>query len=548
MARDLDDVLEEIGHFGKFQIFNYILISVPMIFVVISANSFVFTSGDMDYRCRVPECEGADSTEFDAPWVEWAVPMEERTNGRLPMRCERFVPLSNDNDTCWEHDFSNATQRCHDWVFKGDEITIVREWEITCAENVWKLTLSGTLVYLGVLLSKPFAGYVSDRFGRKTMLLGGLALAGSAGAVRGFSNGLLMYQICNILEGIFGGGIYSAAFVMGLEIMGPKKRVLGGAIMSSYNAFGEIAMGAIAWALRSWRLIHAVIYGPAVLFILYIWLLPESVRWLLAKGKKDKAEKIMMKAAKMNGVTLQSDMFKSLTSLEKLNGEPEKLTSPLPEKGIVTQAVRSKILMLRLAMLSFIWACISFVFSGMTFNATSLAGNKYVNFMLAGLIEMPGHLLTYFGMDRLGRKGTLAGSLAASSLCCFLFVAVPSDIEGLGIGLYLCGKFAITTSYDVMYMYSAELFPTKLRHSMISACSMLGGIGAIAAPQTPLLASMFPALPLLLFGGFTLASAILTLFLPETKGVKLPDTVEEAENLGSRTYNLREQDIEERLE
>ncbi|GLH00624.1 Organic cation transporter protein [Gryllus bimaculatus] len=495
--------------------------------------------------CRVPECED-NGTEFLPDWVEWAAPKEERGGEMVPSRCHRYVPVTNTSDTCWIDGFTNVTERCNDWVYKTSEITIVREWNVTCEENKWKLTVAGMLVYTGVLLSKPFAGYVSDRFGRKTMLLAGLALAGSAGALRGLSQSFLMFQICNILEGIFGGGIYSAAFVMGLELMGPKKRVLGGAIMSSYNAFGEIAMGAIAWGLQSWRLIHAVIYGPAVLFIFYIWLLPESVRWLLAKGKKDKAEKIMLKAAKMNGVPAPTDMFKSLSSLEKLNTEPE--PSPLPEKGVMGQAIRSRILMLRLIMLSFTWASISFVFSGLTFNATSLAGNKYVNFMLAGLIEMPGHLLTYFGMDRLGRKGTLAGSLSASSLCCFLFIAVPPDIVWLGIGLYLLGKFAITTSYDVMYMYAAELFPTKLRHSMISACSMLGGIGAIAAPVSPLLNTYFQGLHLILFGGFTLASAIITLFLPETRGVKLPDTVEEAEQLGTRNYANRDYQMEERLE
>ncbi|XP_066992728.1 organic cation transporter protein [Anabrus simplex] len=329
-------------------------------------------------------------------------------------------------------------------------------------------------------------------------------------------------------------------------MLGPKKRVLGGAIMSTYNAVGVIAIGAIAWGLQSWRMIHVVIYSPAFLFISYIWLLPESIRWLLAKGKKERAKAIIYQAAKTNGVVLSEGHFKSLTSLQKLN-EIEGEESIGDKRGILVQAVHSKVLMIRLLMVSFIWACVGFSFSGMTFNSTSLAGNKYVNFMLAGLIELPGHLLTYFGMDRLGRKMTLCGSLTASGICCLLVIAVPADKQWLAVSLYLLGKFSITTSYDVLYMYAAELFPTKLRHSMMSACSMLGGVGAIAAPQAPLLATIYESLPLIIFGGTALSSALLTLMLPETRGIRLPDTIEEAENL-SKKKSLNVDNTEEGIQ
>jgi hypothetical protein len=55
--------------------------------------------------------------------------------------------------------------------------------------------------------------------------------------------------------------------------------------------------------------------------------------------------------------------------------------------------------------------------------------------------------------------------------------------------LFLAGKFAITIAFTVVYVFTAELFPTELRHSMLGACSMVGRIGSIIAPQTPLLVS-----------------------------------------------------------
>ncbi|XP_066992268.1 solute carrier family 22 member 4 [Anabrus simplex] len=218
---DLDKILEELGQFGRFQIVSYVLISIPMIFVVISGTSFVFTSGDLDYRCRIPECDG-NNTAYRPEWIQNAVPMEQRAGMEIPHRCLRYEVVNitsesgSGSEYCPAQLFDNtSTVRCDEWIFDGNEYTIVNEWNITCEENKWKLTVAGTLVYTGALLSKPFAGFVSDRFGRKVLLLGGLALASITGAIRGLSNSLVMFQVCNLMEGIFGGGIYSAAFVMG---------------------------------------------------------------------------------------------------------------------------------------------------------------------------------------------------------------------------------------------------------------------------------------------------------------------------------------------
>ncbi|GLH00668.1 Protein of unknown function [Gryllus bimaculatus] len=133
-------------------------------------------------------------------------------------------------------------------------------------------------------------------------------------------------------------------------------------------------------------------------------------------------------------------------------------------------------------------------------------------------------------MNRFGRKKTLCSSLLASGLCCFLFIGIPGDWIWLRIALYLFGKFNITISFDVLYIFAVELFPTELRQTCLAACSVLGGMGQILAPQLPLLSNYMESLPLILFGSMSVASGILALLLPETQGTKLPDTLEEKTN------------------
>jgi hypothetical protein len=47
---DLDDILDEVGHFGKFQAINYMLVGFPVLLSAAFSLSYVFTAGDLQYR------------------------------------------------------------------------------------------------------------------------------------------------------------------------------------------------------------------------------------------------------------------------------------------------------------------------------------------------------------------------------------------------------------------------------------------------------------------------------------------------------------------
>ena len=70
------------------------------------------------------------------------------------------------------------------------------------------------------------------------------------------------------------------------------------------------------------------------------------------------------------------------------------------------------------------------------------------------------------------------------------YFLISTDYNTAKLIVFLAGKFAITIAFTVVYVFTAELFPTELRHSMLGTCSMVGRIGSIIAPQTPLLVSV----------------------------------------------------------
>lgn len=69
---------------------------------------------------------------------------------------------------------------------------------------------------------------------------------------------------------------------------------------------------------------------------------------------------------------------------------------------------------------------------------------------------------------------------------------------------------------------------------MLGLCSMVGRIGGMLAPVAILLVDILPALPNMLFGAAGILTGILILFNPETLGKKLPDTIDEAKDLGKK--------------
>lgn len=78
------------------------------------------------------------------------------------------------------------------------------------------------------------------------------------------------------------------------------------------------------------------------------------------------------------------------------------------------------------------------------------------------------------------------------------------------------------------------MLPTLIRSGGVGTLSTFSRFGALLAPFVPLLKYFFDFLPLLLFGVVAFISGLLASLLPETLGQKLPDTIEEAENIGKR--------------
>ena len=103
----------------------------------------------------------------------------------------------------------------------------------------------------------------------------------------------------------------------------------------------------------------------------------------------------------------------------------------------------------------------------------------------------------------------------------------------------------VTFSWGVLFLYNAELFPTEVRTSGIGSASFVGRFGGMVAPWVELLGRKYHRnIPSLIFGSTAIVAGILAIMLPETHGIELPYTLEEAEKLEMGRFSKSRQSQE----
>ncbi|XP_045136740.1 organic cation transporter protein-like isoform X2 [Portunus trituberculatus] len=520
--------------FGASQLYVYALAWIAVIICAPVYVDYNFLVRQVPTRCMVPSCDN-NETSYNETFVEWTIPEKQQ--------CKMYQP-KNDSNQCMEEDFTNVTETCSEWVYDTSLFTstTVTEFDLVC-DSDWLRPLAGSMYMLGMLLGAITIGDLADRFGRKMGLMVSVLLLGGGGVLSAVSPNYTMFLIMRLLTGAGGVGLFQVTFVLAVEFIGAKWRTFVGIMIEVPFALGEAMTGVFAIFIRDWRWLQVAVTAPAFLLLSYMWLMPESVRWLVSQGRKSEAIKIINKAAKVNGVEVPKHLLEDTNpevptvdgtiSVTNSKDDLVKEGQPLKVKKTVLDLLKTPNMRKRSINMFYCWAVCTLVYYGLSSNSGNLGGNIFVNFIATMLIEIPSYVFSYLVLDRMGRKGTLTFVLLLGGGACFISGFIPKEIEWLIVTLSLVGKFGIAAAFAIVYVYSAEIFPTEYRSVGIGACSMCARIGGILAPFISSLATIYQPLPLLVFGVLSIISGLLIILLPETVGCELPQTLQESEDFGS---------------
>lgn len=522
----LDTILiEEIGEFGCFQ--KRALGSALLVALLggYSGNEYVFTAARITTRCLIPECE----TSGVSNWLTMAIPLY----GGSFDNCNKFNSTwLQGNASCTVDNFDrDIIVPCEDYVYENTD-TVVYEFNLACQE--WRRSIIGSASTFGMMLALPLTGFIADRYGRRFALALNAFNHAWLGLSRYWTQSYESFITLEFLEAVFGAAGFACAYIIAMEFVGPKYRVLAGATTSTFYTIGMIMQALMAWALPYWRHLTLALYIPQLITITYFFIMPESVRWYLSKGRYSEAETQLKKAAQINRKTMSE---RSLQSLRDCSEEERRNMALKKQKKpwLVTLVFQHKPILLRCIIAPVWWITTVLVYYGLSMNAVNMSGNKYLNYIAVGAVEIPGFWTAVLLFDRIGRKPLFISAFWMCAACQIGFIFMPDGFYGLSLAVYLLGKYTISIVVTSLYIFTNELFPTQYRTSLLAFSSMVGRIGSITAPLTPALASMvWEHLPFVLFGTLAAISGFLVLLAPETKGIILPDTMQEAAELGSK--------------
>ncbi|XP_070567958.1 organic cation transporter protein-like isoform X1 [Ptychodera flava] len=552
MMLQYDDVLRYIlGDFGTYQKFCFFMLGLTSLTPVMQSFAPVYIQAYTDHWCLVPAvenitqqlCNDSLTAECEELVKNLTLPresMEDLCGTTLGFsQCERFdVGLDELLHPSAPSLYTNKTTSCdHGWVYDTSQFksTVNQQFDLVC-DRFYLDALSTSVYMSGNLIGGVIYGVIMDKFGRMPGLMLAFTFMIIFGVIQAFAVNYAMFVVIRFLLSVASYSVYMAGFIIATEYIGPSKRTIAGMVYPMFYSVGYMLLTLYAYFIREWCILQLVITVPNVLFLTYWWIIPESPRWLLSVGRDEEAEIVIRKCAKINKVEVPAHLFDG-TWIPALN-EQSKENISSEERYSALDLVRLPNMRKKSLIMFYIWTINNLVYFGISYNTSALAGDDYINAFLSALVEIPAYAIGIWMMDfrYLGRRWSLCITMVLSGIGCICAALIPAcgPFAWIEITSAMIGKFAITSSYGMIYVYALELFPTPVRSIGIGLCSMFSCIGGILAPQALLFGDLWKPLPFLVFGVTSIIAGILTLPLPETRREKLPETMEEGEQFGKK--------------
>uniref|UniRef100_A0A0A0MQP6 Solute carrier family 22 member 1 n=1 Tax=Oryctolagus cuniculus TaxID=9986 RepID=A0A0A0MQP6_RABIT len=529
----VDDVLEQVGEFGWFQKRTFLFLCLISAILAPIYLGIVFLGFTPDHRCRSP---GVDELSQRCGWspeeeLNYTVPGLGATDGAFVRQCMRYeVDWNQSSLGCVDPLASLAPNRSHlplgpcqhGWVYDTPGSSIVTEFNLVCAD-AWKVDLFQSCVNLGFFLGSLGVGYIADRFGRKLCLLLTTLINAVSGVLTAVAPDYTSMLLFRLLQGLVSKGSWMSGYTLITEFVGSGYRRTVAILYQVAFSVGLVALSGVAYAIPNWRWLQLTVSLPTFLCLFYYWCVPESPRWLLSQKRNTDAVKIMDNIAQKNGKLPPADL--KMLSLDE--DVTEKLSPSLAD------LFRTPNLRKHTFILMFLWFTCSVLYQGLILHMGATGGNVYLDFFYSSLVEFPAAFVILVTIDRVGRIYPMAASNLAAGVASVILIFVPQDLHWLTIVLSCVGRMGATIVLQMICLVNAELYPTFVSRNLgVMVCSALCDVGGIITPFMVFrLMEVWQPLPLIVFGVLGLLAGGMTLLLPETKGVALPETIEDAENL-----------------
>lgn len=383
----------------------------------------------------------------------------------------------------------------------------------------------GSASLAGMVFGAGLAGMLADRIGRKLVFQSSMIIWGASSLLCAFAPGLSALVVFRFFLGFGMGAEFPIGQSLVSEFIPANQRGKYVALLEGFWPIGFIVAGVIALVLvplGGWRWVFIAEGLPAIWLLVIRRRVPESPRWLEARGRVDEAEATMsMMEAKV----------------EKAYGKP----LPAPAKsGPADEVAKGGFSLWELLTPRYrratvgIWLVWFFALLGYygvtTWMGKLLVDNgftvtKSIEFvLLMTLWGIPGFFSASYFIEKLGRKPAVSGFILCSAAASYFYGQAHSQTEVIVTGAIM--QFFLFGMWSVLYAYTPEQFPTSARATACGTASSWGRIGSLIGPMlVPIvMVSMgVPAVFTLAGLSYVIAAGSILIFGKETKGKVLEE-------------------------
>ena len=429
-------------------------------------------------------------------------------------------------------------------VISGTIAQVTEQFRLDALQQGWYVGCALVGSIIGVL----FAGILSDKFGRKfTMILSAILFSTSA---IGCAVSVEFKQL--VVERIIGGvgigvvSIISPLYISELAVAQYRGRLVSlyqlavtigflGAYLVNYQLLGystsnpDIVTGwwSLIFVTEVWRGMLGMEILPALLFFIIIFFIPESPRWLILKGREEKATNILERIY----TSSKDALFQLAETKSVLSSESKSEWKLLLQPGIR----KAVIIGVCIAMLGQFMGVNAVLYYGPSIfeNAGLSGGDSLFYQVLVGLVNTLTTVLALVIIDKIGRKKLVYYGVSGMVISLILIATYFIYGESWGISsifllvFFLFYVFCCAVSIcAVVFVLLSEMYPTRVRGFAMSIAGFALWIGTYLIGQlTPwMLQNLTPAGTFILFAIMCVPYMLIVWKLvPETTGKSLEE-------------------------
>jgi len=448
--------------------------------------------------------------------------------------CINNTTMDYDSQCSSAKTFCDIPRRSWSWDEPSD-VSTVSDWDLDC--------YGAAISVVGFPASAFFAGCIVGGFllaslgdttlGRKKMLCFATFVMSSIGLLTAFSPNVLVYSFLRFLTGIARATIGTSALVLATEIVGSRWRGRVGVIGFSFFTFGFLSLPAISYATQApwgalyiWTSLPSFFYSIVIFFYTY-----ESPRWLLVRGRREEAIRILNSMGSSSNGNYSVEIATSF--FDELNDSDPKVGDCNNDAGTNLYSAlkllfKSRWALRRMAGVITVGFGVGFLYYGLPLAVGNLDVDLSLIITLNAISEFPSLILTILYVDQIKRKTTMlliTTATGAASLAC-VFVHNTS----VQIAIEVSAFFGIITAFNLMLIYTLELFPTCVRNSAVAMMRQAQFLGGVFSPIMVAVGKSDG--DFWSFGVFGLIigfCGLPVIFLPETRSMPICDTMEQQE-------------------